>query len=195
MINDENNGILNTPPAAKSDTTDNSLYNSEYMLKNSNGNETTVKSMSLEQNLDDIRLGIGAARKEFKDGKINKEQKRKLIDDLKERRENSKRSLLSFATTKAVIDDHLENGNFNNSPSNMKYADFLGAIQANGEPDPNTGNKAIQGFDSKGNMMFSYVDGKGELIKDEYGNNISITSGQDKNLVTTVYDKGRTVIE
>lgn len=195
MINDENNGILNTPPAAKSDTTDNSLYNNEYMLKNSNGNETTVKSMSLEQNLDDIRLGIGAARKEFKDGKINKEQKRKLIDDLKERRENSKRSLLSFATTKAVIDDHLENGNFNNSPSNMKYADFLGAIQANGEPDPNTGNKAIQGFDSKGNMMFSYVDGKGELIKDEYGNNISITSGQAKNLVTTVYDKGRTVIE
>ena len=195
MTNEENNGVLNTPPAAKSDTTDNSMYSGEYMLKNSNGNETVVKSMSLEENMDDIRLGIGAARKSFKNGDITKQEKRKLIDDLKERRENSKRSLVSFATTKAIIDDHLENGNFNNSPSNMKYADFLKAIQANGEPDANTGNKAVQGFDDKGNMMFSYVNGKGELIKDEYGNNISITSGQAKNLITTVYDKGRTVIE
>lgn len=194
MTNNENNTPLNTPPA-KSDTTDNSVYKMEYMLKNANGNETVIKSMSLEENIQDIRIGIGKVRKQYKNGNITKEEKRTLMADLKERRENSKRSLLSFATTKAIIDDHLENGNFNNSPSNMKYADFLGAIQANGEPDPNTGNKAIQGFDNKGNMMFSYVDGKGELIKDEYGNNISITSGQAKNLITTVYDKGRTVIE
>jgi len=194
MTNNENNTPLNTPPA-NSDTTDNSAYKMEYNLKNANGNETVVKSMSLEENIQDIRIGIGKVRKQYKNGNITKEEKRTLMADLKERRENSKRSLLSFATTKAIIDDHLENGNFNNSPSNMKYADFLMAIQANGEPNPNTGNKAIQGFDNKGNMMFSYVDGKGELIKDEYGNNISITSGQAKNLITTVYDKGRTVIE
>ena len=191
-------GIGGKAPIEKGDNNtenDTKSYSNEYTLKNSNGNEITVKSMSLEENMEDIRLGIGQVRKDFKDGTITKQDKREKIAALKERRETAKRSAVSFSTTKAIIDDHLKNGNFNNSPSNMKHADFLKAIQANGEPDPNTGNKAIQGFDDKGNMMFSYVNGKGELIKDEYGNNISITSGQAKNLITTVYDKGRTVIE
>lgn len=191
-------GIGGKAPIEKGDNdtkNDTKSYSNEYTLKNSNGNETTVKSMSLEENMEDIRIGIGQVRKDFKDGIITKQEKKEKIEALKERRETAKRSAVSFSTTKAVIDDHLKNGNFNNSPSNMKYADFLKAIQANGEPDANTGNKAIQGFDDKGNMMFSYVDSKGELIKDEYGNNISITSGQAKNLITTVYDKGRTVIE
>ena len=191
-------GIGGKAPIEKGDNdteNDTKSYSNEYTLKNSNGNETTVKSMSLEENMEDIRIGIGQIRKDFKDGTITKQEKREKIESLKERRETAKRSAVSFSTTKAVIDDHLKNGNFNNSPSNMKHADFLKAIQANGEPDANTGNKAIQGFDDKGNMMFSYVNSKGDLIKDEYGNNISITSGQAKNLITTVYDKGRTVIE
>ena len=191
-------GIGGKAPIEKGDNdteNDTKSYSDEYTLKNSNGNETIVKSMSLEENMEDIRIGIGQVRKDFKDGTITKQEKREKIEALKERRETAKRSAVSFSTTKAIIDDHLKNGNFNNSPSNMKYADFLKAIQANGEPDAKTGNKAIQGFDDQGNMMFSYVNSKGELIKDEYGNNISITSGQAKNLITTVYDKGRTVIE
>ena len=79
MTNNESNTPLNTS-LANSDTTDNSVYKMEYNLKNANGNETLVKSMSLEENIQDIRIGIGKVRKQYKNGNITKEEKRTLME-------------------------------------------------------------------------------------------------------------------
>ena len=170
----------------------NNSYKSFYVLENKNGNDVDVQSLSLEDSIDTVRAQIGQIRSN-KD--LSREQKRNLVSEQKDIRENMKNSALSFSKTSQVIDDHLANGNVNMSPSNAKKFDFLKAIKMNGEADKD-GNKAIQGFDGKGNMMFTYVDANGEPIIDPTTKKpYHVDAGAAKDLVTVVYEQGRTKLE
>lgn len=170
----------------------NNSYKSFYVLENKNGNDVDVQSLSLEDSIDTVRAQIGQIRSN-KD--LSREQKRNLVSEQKDIRENMKNSALSFSKTSQVIDDHLANGNVNMSPSNAKKFDFLKAIKMNGEADKD-GNKAIQGFDGKGNMMFTYVDANGEpIINPTTKKPYHVDAGAAKDLVTVVYEQGRTKLE
>lgn len=192
--------IKNNNPAINTGSSDptlvnagnNNSYKSFYVLQNKNGNDVDVQSLSLEDSIDTVRMQIGQIRS---NKNLSREQKRNLVSEQKDIRENMKNSALSFSKTSQVIDDHLANGNVNMSPSNAKKFDFLKAIKMNGEADKD-GNKAIQGFDGKGNMMFTYVDVNGEpIINPSTKQPYHVDSGAAKDLVTAVYEKGRTKLE
>ena len=123
---------------------------------------------------------IKSERKQFK--LKHKERKREL-NRIKDNTNNSNRR---FAEFNEVLKSQIENRNINFTASGMYGANkmnFANALLSKGKPLAD-GSKAVQGYDSKGNMVFMYVD----------KNNRPIKSG-DKNLTLAEGDVGSLLIQ
>ena len=156
-----------------------------YNYIDSYGNSNAIRTGNFEEQLQFIKSEKKKVRKQFLGGKMTIKEARARQKQFNEMRDTSEESVKVFLTAKEEIDKVIGTGAFNQSPSNMMKAQFLRAIQANGESLEN-GTRAVMGFDGKGKMVFSYVDKEGNPMLDGNGKPITVAPGNARSLITEV---------
>ena len=176
-----------------------------------NGNEKAIKPMTTEDTLRDIRKQLTDLAW-FKKNTIDpstgkpwtKEAKKKEKQRLRNKRDNIRKSNIDFGAFQDVMQTTIAQENINTIASGMYNAEgmlFAQAMLAGGDPvaqeDPNLamydGARAIQGYDSEGNMIFTYVNKDGVPFQKD-GKNITIAKGDLDSLVVPKSPK-RTVFD
>jgi len=182
------------------ETTYTATDGSTFTTTDINGNVKPIEVMTTEEKLRDIRKQL-TNLSWFKKNSIDpstgqpwtKEAKKKEKQRLKNVRDNIRQSNIDFGAFQETMQTQIGQDNINTIASGMYNAEgmlFAQAMLAGGDPvvqeDPNLaaydGARAIQGYDEKGNMIFTYVDKYGIPFK-KGGKNITIAKGDLDSLV------------
>jgi len=173
---------------------------STFTTTDINGNVKPIDVMTTEEKLRDIRKQLADLAWWKKDtidpstGKPwTKEAKKKEKQRLRNVRDNIRKSNIDFGAFQEVMKTAIAQENINTIASGMYNAEgmlFAQAMLANGDPvaqeDPNLaaydGASAVQGYDSEGNMIFTYVNKDGVPFQKD-GKNITIAKGDLDSLV------------
>ena len=182
------------------ETTYTATDGSTFTTTDINGNVKPIEVMTTEEKLRDIRKQL-TNLSWFKKNSIDpstgqpwtKEAKKKEKQRLKNMRDGIRQSNIDFGAFQENMQTQIGQDNINTVASGMYNAEgmlFAQAMLAGGDPvaqeDPNLaaydGARAIQGYDEKGNMIFTYVNKRGVPFKKD-GKNITIAKGDLDSLV------------
>ena len=173
---------------------------STFTTTDINGNVKPIDVMTTEEKLRDIRKQLTDLAW-FKKNTIDpstgkpwaKEAKKKEKQRLRNVRDNIRKSNIDFGAFQEVMQTTIAQENINTIASGMYNAEgmlFAQAMLANGDPveqkDPNLaaydGASAVQGYDSEGNMIFTYVNKDGVPFQKD-GKNMTIAKEDLDSLV------------
>ena len=155
---------------------------STYDVKDGFGNDQKITTANLDHFLEDLKV----QKKRINKLDISFKEKKKLKKALEKKGDRAREDAIKFSEVEIQIDEVLKGGDFTQTLTNLKNVQFLRAIKANGSLiDDGTGSKtrAVMGYDKKGRMVFTYVDEKGEVIKDSGGNIMSVRPEDASSLV------------
>ena len=155
-----------------------------YTRKDLAGNDEKINVMNFEDHQKFLKNEKKKIKKKYK---IGDPKRKELLQNLKDREDRARESSILFSKTEIEIDQIIADGDLSENMTNIKKVQFLRAIKNNGAlVDDGNGNKsrALMGFNSDGEIVFSYVDEKGIPIKDSSGNPITVSPGNAKNLIT-----------